>query len=174
MSECGKYRYLLHARPKNFLNVKKPKSIVFIMINPSTADDSNDDRTIESCKRIAMHHECSDLYVLNIYPYRTKSVKELTEFLNSASQGVLKKMRSDNCYHMDTILKGGNQIVIAAWGKENKAPLMHELGQELSSIYGPFKCLGFNTDGSPTHPLYKSADSELFPFIKLNTLKAAN
>ncbi len=105
MSDCGKFRYSLHAKAKNYLNAKKPKNMIFIMINPSTADDSNDDRTIESCKRIAMHHECSDLYVLNLFPYRTKSVKELTEFLSTASPEVLQKMRSDNIYHQDSVGK---------------------------------------------------------------------
>jgi len=44
ISDCRKYRYELSRTWNN-----KKKTILFIALNPSTADEKNDDQTIRRC-----------------------------------------------------------------------------------------------------------------------------
>ena len=53
ISDCGKYRYELHREWD-----KKKKKVLFIMLNPSTADSDNDDLTTIRCMK-NYSHSCS-------------------------------------------------------------------------------------------------------------------
>jgi len=55
LSDCGKYRYLLE-RDISMLN---RGTVLFVMLNPSTADAENDDPTIRKCKGFADRLGCS-------------------------------------------------------------------------------------------------------------------
>ena len=48
ISDCSKYRYLL----RRTWDHSKPR-LLYVMLNPSTADARNDDATIRSCVRLA-------------------------------------------------------------------------------------------------------------------------
>jgi len=51
ISDCGRYRYLLRRLWAEGL----PRAL-FIMLNPSTADDKIDDPTIKALIRLCQHH----------------------------------------------------------------------------------------------------------------------
>jgi hypothetical protein len=153
ISACGKFRHYL-AREWGYEGQKK--GMVFIMLNPSTADAKEDDPTIRRCIGFANRQGCTKLEVVNLFDYRASNPKELLH----APQIV-----SDECskYVHETIARAmalGSPIV-AAWGRHPLADSRYKL------LFGaPFKkpallCLGVNQDGSPKHPLYISTTHPL-------------
>ena len=72
VSACGKYRYRL----SRMWDSKKP-CVLFIMLNPSTADHEKDDNTIRRCISFAKSWGYGGLYVGNLFPYRATKPEEL-------------------------------------------------------------------------------------------------
>lgn len=66
ISPCGRYRYVL-ARD---LGLMGRGAVLFLMLNPSTADASEDDPTIRRCKGFAQTWGFARLLVGNLYAYR--------------------------------------------------------------------------------------------------------
>src|SRR5262245_37402135 len=65
ISTCKKYRYFLQRRLSEC-----PQVMTFVMINPSTADDKVDDRTIRRCREFAIREGCGVLQVVNLFAWR--------------------------------------------------------------------------------------------------------
>lgn len=73
ISECGKYRYQLYR-----IWDRKLPFVMFCMLNPSTADATKDDRTIEKIKRFTEKWEYGGFYVGNLFAYRSTNPAELS------------------------------------------------------------------------------------------------
>src|SRR3954453_788312 len=65
ISACGRYRYLLTRQVG-----PGTRTAVFIMLNPSTADATDDDPTIRRCIGFARQWGCGRLAVLNLFALR--------------------------------------------------------------------------------------------------------
>ena len=77
ISDCSKYRYELHREWD-----KKKKKVLFIMLNPSTADGLNNDLTTIRCMNFAKRWGFGGIMIGNIYPFRAKRPKDLQKWLN--------------------------------------------------------------------------------------------
>ncbi len=77
ISDDQKYRYLLHRDIQPLASERK--AMVFVMLNPSTADATEDDPTIRRCIGFAKREDATDLYVLNLYAYRATDPEELKQ-----------------------------------------------------------------------------------------------
>lgn len=142
-SEDRKYRYTL---TKKFVSV--PRSIcVFIGLNPSTADENQDDPTIRRCIGYASHWGYEALTMLNIFAYRSTDPKVLY-------QKSFDPIGSDNDQHIVVAAQGAN-LVICAWGAHGE---LNGRGFQVKSLLQSLSInlhfLRQNTDGQPTHPLY--------------------
>lgn len=152
ISACGTYRYLLSRQLAE--NVKKYKPVLFIMLNPSTADATEDDKTIRRCKKFALREGGSHLFVINLFALRATDPDELKAHKDPVGEG-------NDFYIKDhtTYTKLDRGIVIAAWGAN---PFARDRAADVIKKYGrSFKCLGKNKDGSPRHPLYIPGDYPL-------------
>ena len=153
ISDCGKYRYWL----KRTIPAYEVKPIVFIMLNPSTADGETDDPTIRRCIDFATRWGGSELIVVNLFAYRATDPSVLKEDATIDPVGEL----NDNAIALavDYALSS-NGIVVAAWGEHGKFMDRAEtvLGQ-LGNL--PVYCLKKNKSGSPAHPLYQKRDTVL-------------
>jgi hypothetical protein len=161
-SECGKYRYVLHRSLGSVLRWHKP--VTWIMLNPSTADATTDDRTIESCMRISKHNGFTHMYVVNLYAYR------------STDQSVLKTVEDpigpeNNKYILDYAKKGMD--VVCAWGANSfyikRATDVVDLIKENEIIRDgkSLLCVRRSKGGCPEHPLYKSGKTDLIEWRAL-------
>ena len=65
-SPCRRYRYTLWRR----WNAERP-ACMFLMLNPSTADEIDNDPTVERCQRRAVAMGYGGLVVCNIFAYRS-------------------------------------------------------------------------------------------------------
>lgn len=153
ISDCRKYRYEL-TRSWGGIDILP---LAFIMLNPSTADQVDNDPTIRKCIGFAKRWGFENIVVNNLFAYRATDPKELTK--------VSDPVGPDNDEAIATTLNRAIAIV-CAWGTTT-SPLVRQRAKEVLAGIGDTSrlyCLGMNKDGSPKHPLYRAYDSPLVPF----------
>ncbi len=136
-SEDRRYRYGLwrNWRPTG-------KRILFIGLNPSTADEKRNDPTIRRCLGFARDWGYSGAMVGNLFAYRATRPEDLRK----ASHPVGPE-------NTDWILKmdGLADQTIVCWG--NQGGLMDQDQVIMALLNQPY-CMKINASGAPTHPLY--------------------
>jgi hypothetical protein len=149
LSNDGVHRYNL-IREWDAIN----PSMLFVMLNPSTADAVEDDPTIRRCMGFARRENCGMIEVVNLFAYRATDPKELKK-TDTPLVGV------DN----DEIIQLAaeeSDIIVCAWGTNGTLNGRNkEVISLLQSVGKPIMCLGKTKDGHPKHPLYLPADAEL-------------
>lgn len=149
LSPCGRYRYLLTRTWDASLPV-----LVFCMLNPSTADASQDDPTIRRCIGFARREGCGGLAVVNLFAWRATDPDKLP-LLDGDAIG------PQNRKHIVSAVKG--RRVVLAYGAHHSAhphvvlPLLELLRQHAAGLY----CLGTTKAGAPRHPLYVRGNAPL-------------
>jgi hypothetical protein len=153
ISDCGKYRHKLSRHVRDDLPYNH---LLFIMLNPSTADATKDDPTIRKCRGFSERLGFSFFEVVNLFDYRATDPKELREVGEPSSQ-----------INDSVILEAARnaEMVICAWGTHGA---LNSRGSIVSRMLTPMplKCLGITKDGHPRHPLYVPYTQELIPFPK--------
>lgn len=147
LSECETYRYQLW----RIWDESKPK-VLFIMLNPSTADADIDDPTIRRCIGFAKSWGYGGLFVGNIFAYRSTEPKGLFEADDAV--GV------DNNYHLEQMSEKC-EIAVCAWGNSPIVNKMNTTHKPLKNVRIPLHYIELSKDGTPKHPLYLK--SELKP-----------
>lgn len=147
-SDCRRYRYFLDI----VWDVTKPKA-AFIGLNPSTADEVNDDPTIRRCRGFAESWGCGGMRMLNLFALRATDPKVM---LIDADPG---GPENDLC----DLLDGITGPRVACWGTHG---LHMEMGNYYREMLPDLQCFGRNRDGSPKHPLYLRATTRLEKFSK--------
>lgn len=172
LSSCRTYRYVLYRH--NSLSASN-KIMIFVMINPSTADENQNDHTIRKCLKIAHHHDCEHVYVVNLIPYRSKNVEDVDNFVSKLSIEALHTINNVNWNYIDEILQSNDKkpIIICGWGKYDKVRTTLSQATEFYDKYKSFKlkCLKINKDQSPIHPLFVNSQSILLDFNPTNLIK---
>lgn len=140
ISDCGQYRYSLW----RIWDEDKPR-VLFIMLNPSTADESKDDPTIRRCIGFAKSWGYGGFYVGNLFAYRSSSPKDLLSATHP--KGL------HNYAHL-VDMESKCEKVVFAWGN---GPILKKLKIELPTETvgkAPAYCIALSKDGTPKHPLY--------------------
>lgn len=153
ISPCLQYRYRLERRSENLFPEKSP--VLFLMLNPSTADASEDDPTIRRCRGFARLWGCAGIVVANLYALRATDPAELWQHNDPIGP--------DNDSHLRA-LASVHQDVVCAWGSNARPDRVEEVVQIFSEARATLRCLGTNKDGSPKHPLYIRANQPLIPW----------
>jgi hypothetical protein len=143
-----------------------PLSVLFIMLNPSTADAEVDDPTIRRCVGFAKTWGYDRMEVVNLFAYRTKDPRELLALkgaddpvgpLNSSI--ITEMIESRNAFFGSNIDR-----VICAWGNHGS-----HMGQDETALGWLGDCPAFalrtSKDGQPCHPLYLPGNLEPQPFF---------
>jgi hypothetical protein len=141
-SSCGVYRYELWRS----WNTKPP--IVFLMLNPSTADAERNDPTVERCERRARALRAGGVIVVNIFALRSTDPKALYR-----APDPVGPENDESIVRSCATLQP--RAVICAWGRHGN---LHGRGAAVLALlrtHGVIPmCLGLNGDGTPKHPLY--------------------
>lgn len=140
-SDCERYRYSL----TRVWDGAGPRAL-FIMLNPSTATEVQNDPTVERCERRARALGYGAFRVLNIFAYRATDPRDMRRADDPVGPG-----------NDDAMLEGldWGTDVICAWGTHGAhlgrgpevAALLRATGREL-------RHLGLSKEGHPKHPLY--------------------
>lgn len=151
ISQCERYRYLLQRKYQEGGNGKR---VLFIMLNPSTADADQDDPTIRRCLGFTRFWGYTLLDVVNLFSYRTTDPKELlTAYkpIGDETDGIIGHYA------------GVASLIVCAWGR-NALPEREEEVLEILRYFDLY-CLGLTKNGKPKHPLYVPKDTKPIPFI---------
>lgn len=145
ISEDEKYRYAL------WRTWDKDKPVVmFIMLNPSTADGNKDDPTIRKCMAYAKAWGYGALIVGNLYAFKTKDPKVLENILFPIGP---------HCDSWLYTLSKMADLRIAAWGNKILSDKRVEqvkgiLSSHMKGIVSRLYYLELSKSGNPKHPLY--------------------
>lgn len=144
ISKCGTYRYHLGRRWSD-----NPKTALFVMLNPSTADASEDDATIRRCKSFAKAWGCGALSVVNLFAFRATDPRDM--------KAAADPVGPDNEQHFKAALTGlGGGPVVCAWG--NHGDWQNQCTVALKWIRDmglqPMALKVSKISGQPSHPLY--------------------
>ena len=149
-SSCRKYRYSLYR-----IWDKKKKLILFIGLNPSTADEKSDDPTIRRCSNYAKNWGYGGFMMANLFAYRSSLPCNLKK--------VKYPVGKDNDKYIVTLSKKAD-ITVAAWGNYGN---LFNRDKQILNIIPYLMCLKINKSGQPAHPLYLKKDLELIKFSRL-------
>lgn len=155
-SDDRKYRYSLwrtfNSNEDLFGNkVREPKYLMFIGLNPSTANENSDDPTIRRVVRFATDWGYDGVYMMNLFAWVTAYPKELKKCADPLGE--------NNDWLK--IISGSCDDVIFAWGNFKEA---EQRAKEVMAMFPSAKCLGKNKNGTPKHPLYIAANTQPIPF----------
>lgn len=122
------------------------RRVVFLMINPSTADAWKPDRTIDRCVEFTRRWGADVLEVVNLFSFRSPYPKDLKTAIYCGDG-------PENDAQILEACRGAHRVV-AAWGAGGelygRAVRVHEL---LTANGIALHALGFTQDGHPKHPL---------------------
>lgn len=145
LSSCGQYRYELWRRWADGPHV------LFIMLNPSTADATNDDATIRKCVAYAKRWGFGALCVGNLFAFRAtdpKDMKAAADPIGPENDATLARLASEA------------GVIVAAWGAHGTHM---SRDKAVMKMLPTINALHVTKDGSPGHPLYLKGDSTPFP-----------
>lgn len=156
------YRYILS---RNIAAISNRVLLVW-MLNPSTADEEKNDPTISRVSRLAKNEGYGRLLVLNLLAVRATNPSDIWSHQDPFGE--------DNWQTWDNALKELNpnrDTISVAWGRapkgRNQRQFIHALVKAsccLKSWASPIMTWVENLDGSPRHPLYIGANTELQPY----------
>lgn len=140
-SDCERYRYSLTR-----IWDGAGKRVMFVMLNPSTATEVQNDPTVERCERRARHLGYGAFRVTNIFAFRATDPRDM--------RAATDPVGPDN----DTALVDGADwadAIIAAWGVHGEHLARGlAVGNMLRQGSTPLFHLGLSKAGHPKHPLY--------------------
>lgn len=148
-SACRKYRYLLEII---WDDSGKPLLQV-IGLNPSTADEVQDDPTIRRCKRFAKDWGYGGLLMTNLFAFRATDPKVMLK--HSLPDWELLE-------NMEAISDANRRarLCLAAWGCHGGHL---ERNLDVTDLIPNLCCLGKTKKGHPKHPLYVPANTKAIP-----------
>lgn len=140
-SDCERYRYSL----TRIWDVAGPR-VTFIMLNPSTATEVQNDPTIHRCEQRARTLGFGGFCAVNIFALRATDPRDMRAAADPEGP--------DNARALDEAAKWAD-TVIAAWGvhaeHRNQGPVV---AQRLRTQGNTLHHLGLTKAGHPRHPLY--------------------
>ena len=144
LSSDGRYRYALWRT----WNTGLP-TVLFLGLNPSTADAERDDPTVRRCIGFAKRWGYGTLCIGNLFALRTSSPRVLrrsTFPIGPQNDLWLRRLAAEA------------DLIVAAWGA---AGAWMDRDREVRNMFGPMMCLGSTVGGQPRHPLYVPRDARL-------------
>ena len=140
-SDCERYRYALTRTWDD-----RGGKVLFVMLNPSTATEVQNDPTVERCERRARTLGFGAFRVCNIFAWRATDPRVMRAQDDPVGPG-----------NDAAIIEGADwaDTVVCAWGTHG-AHLAHGARVEalLRATGKPLFHLGLSKEGHPRHPLY--------------------
>lgn len=143
-SLCRQYRYSLW-RDLNVLQPAKSGYVLFIGLNPSTADETANDPTIRRCMRFAESWGYGMLCMANLFAFRATephAMKAAALPVGSLNDQYLLRLSNNAA------------LVVAAWGANGG--FMHR-DATVKNMIANLHYLRLTKNGYPEHPLYLPA-----------------
>lgn len=159
LSGCETYRY--HLR-RNWSGHAVTPSLLWVMLNPSTANESIDDPTIRKCHGFTERLGFRALEVVNLFAFRATDPCEL----RAAWSNGVDVVGDENDAHIQLAMNETDRIIFAwgafsAAGVPGRARMVANLARQAGKTPS---CLGTAKDGQPRHPLMLGYSTSLVPW----------
>lgn len=158
-SPCRKYRYTLWRKvPVSF--TFEPRActgsvVMFIGLNPSTADEVKNDPTIRRCIDFASRWGFPHLCMCNLFGYRATEPRDM--------KAQPDPVGPENDHWICEVAKDAG-LIVAAWGTlGTHLDRNRKVLGLLAGLGKPVHLLKRTAAGHPSHPLYLPADLEPRP-----------
>jgi hypothetical protein len=136
-SPCRIYRYALWREW-----IGGDGYVMFVGLNPSTADEILDDQTIRRCIAFAKAWGYGGLYMTNLFAFRATKPKDMKVVDDPIGP-------ENDLYLMALAEEAG--VIVAAWGANGTH---RGRDAEVRRLLPTLHCLSLTKDGHPGHPLY--------------------
>lgn len=142
-SDDREYRYRLWRT----WDVERP-TVAFIMLNPSTADETTMDPTCTRCRGYAEDWGYGRLVVGNLFALRSTDPEGLYDHPDPVGP--------DNDDHLRAIVEDADRVIVA-WGNHGE---LNGRGEQVGEMLdADLYALSVTQDGQPGHPLYLPGDA---------------
>jgi hypothetical protein len=155
-SPCRRYRYTLWREWDDLFAARREDYLMVIGLNPSTADETQDDPTIRRCIDFAKRWGFGALCMTNLFAWRDTKPERMR--VAPEPIGPMNDQWLSRC-------AVGAGMILAAWGNHGSFKARgDQVTHRLSMIGAQVHCLGTNADGSPKHPLYIKGKTVPLPY----------
>lgn len=151
------YRYILSANV-NKAEMKKP--LVIIGINPSKANDQEQDNTIIAVEKLAIANKYDGYIMINVYPQRATNIDDNDENTRLPENGFEEKNQIEKNIQKiyNTVEKLQYRDILLAYGtliydREYLSTCLKQIIQRLNELQPHYKYIALTGDGHPCHPL---------------------
>lgn len=139
---------------------------MFIGLNPSSADETEDDPTLLRCMHFARDWGYGGLYMTNLFAFVATDPKLMLAAKAPVGQ--------DNDRWLRSVANSVN-IAVAGWGELGS---YRDRSRQVSNMLPSLYCLRQNRSGEPTHPLYlpktlRPVHFNREPFTSENALRSS-
>ncbi len=151
LSDCGRFRFELRR------SWGEGGQVAWLMLNPSTADDEQDDPTLRRIQDWAARWGYHGVVVVNVFPFRASQPADLWRWLNDSrgdtEQLAITATLRDNQAHIHRAAKAA-ALRMVGFGAEvaTAAPTDLDIVLDAFGEAGSM-CLGTNKHGWPLHPM---------------------
>lgn len=166
ISDCENYRYRLQR-----IHIPDGDRVLFVMVNPSTADAEADDATLRRCMNFSrIWGYGGNVELVNLFALRSRDPELLKRHADPVGP--------ENERHLlEAVADRKNRIVVCAWGangriKHRDQAVLSLLQQhadlyaiEEPNVMGDFE-RAFTKNGEPEHPLMLKAASRPFLWLR--------
>ena len=167
ISDCERYRYLLS---RQWTPHKKDGTVLWVMLNPSTANHVENDPTIRRCIGYSKKWGFSRLEVVNLFAYRATKPADLLSTVDPIGP-------ENDFYIQEAAARA--RLVIYGWGATAgkidriRPRIVHQLvykaRKRCSEKHKPgfiqsAQALWTTSGGHPSHPLFLSYDCTPEPY----------
>jgi len=136
----------------------------FVMLNPSTADATENDPTVVRCQGFARRWGFRGLTITNLYALR--ATKPAALWAVGDPIGIPPLGDNDDWLRLAAV--ECDRLVVAWGGAAERSRAEHVLGilshVALRRAWARPMCFGVTRSGEPFHPLYQRRDAELVAF----------
>jgi hypothetical protein len=159
LSRCRRFRYDL----RRSWDADKPV-MCWVMLNPSTADEVDDDPTIRKCIGFAERHGCGAIGVVNLWAYRATDWRQMRDAMRRSYDLDDFPIDGDrNRRHVLSVASLAERVVVG-WGAHANgvsSSWPKQLARALKGEGHELMCFGTTKDGSPRHPLMLAYDTPM-------------
>ena len=127
---------------------------MFIGLNPSTADETDDDPTVRRCLRFARDWGHGGLVMTNLFARCATAPDEMKRDRSPVGRENDRWIRR---------LASDAGVIVAAWGNHGA---YRGRSRDVRTMLSDFDlyCLDLNKTGEPVHPLYQPGSATLVPY----------
>ncbi len=155
-SPCRRYRYALWRDWGDMLDTWQDGYVMFVGLNPSTADETHDDATIRRCIGFVRSWGYRRLCMTNLFAYRATKRPDMRaqeDPIGPQNDETLVRLAKDA------------RIIVAAWGTDGA-----HRGRDAAvrQLLPRLHYLHLTKDGHPGHPLYLPATATPVGWVATN------